>query len=181
MHLKGKVRQNLFLVKLTNCRGRFHKPIYALRQAFTPNFYEGLLRRNNLAQCVRNWPSEKKHALCILRMVFMAGAGQYSGRTFVSPEKTAVQSPPQIFLFRPNNINLQCMFEEIFHLIGRVLSTSQPRLGKSCMRQIYYCMKRNVALEIGPMTSQQPGAASLRVMKLTAGNYQRWLKSYNLS
>ena len=109
MHLKGKVRQNLFLVKLTNCRGRFHKPIYALRQAFTPNFYEGLLRRNNLAQCVRNWPSEKKHALCILWMVFMAGAGQYSGRTFVSPEKTAVQSPPQIFLFRPNNINLQCL------------------------------------------------------------------------
>ena len=57
------------------------------------------------------------------------------------------------FLFRCYNINSQCMFDGIFHPIRRVLPISQPRLGKSCMRQIYYCMKRNVALEIGPMTS----------------------------
>ena len=58
---------------------------------------------------------------------------------------------------------------------------------KSCTRQLYYCMKRNVALEIGPMTShlkewmtsytllrnsiqqyKQPGAVSY-AFKLTAG------------
>ena len=39
--------------------------------------------------------------------------------------------------------------------IGRVLPISQPRLEKAVAAEIYYCMKRNVALKIGPMTSSE--------------------------
>ena len=70
----------------------------------------------------------------------------------IPSEGTAVRSSPRKFHFRRDIFSRKFLHKCLTETptIGQVLPISQPWSRKGCCDAKFYCMKRNVALEIGP-------------------------------